>query len=102
MITEPVFIQPNIRYAGDSFDQCLDGSPLAARVHVEVERLFPHRSKKDSMARLSGVFLRDLKLNRFVRLFECAKQGRYRLPHLKIDRAVLNLNKSVVLELAVQ
>ena len=41
---------------------------------------------------LPHVLLRDLQLDRLVRLLERAEQRRGRLAHLKIDRAVLDLN----------
>ena len=54
------------------------------------------------MALLAGVFLRDLQLDRFVGFFEAAEKRRDRFARLKIDRAVLDLDDDVVVELAVE
>ena len=54
------------------------------------------------MARLAEVFLGDLKFDRLVGLLERAEQRRGRLADLEIDRAVLDLNYDVVVELAIE
>src|ERR1700684_76897 len=54
------------------------------------------------MMLLTGVFLRDLKLDRFVRFFEAAEERRDRLAGLEIDRAMLDLDDDVVVELPVE
>ena len=54
------------------------------------------------MPLLAGVFLRDLQLDRFVRVVQAGKQRRYRFPYLEIDRAVLDLHDHVIVEFSVQ
>ena len=75
---------------------------LARRVQVEVENFFPHRREEDHVALLAGVFLRDLQLDGFVGFFEAAEKWRDGLARLEIDRAVLDLDDDVVVELAVE
>ena len=54
------------------------------------------------MALLAGVFLRDLQFDGFVGFFEAAEERRDRLARLEVDRAVLDLDDDVVVELAVE
>src|SRR5262250_677845 len=71
-------------------------------MHIEIQRLFPHRNKKYEVTSLTKVFLGDLQLDCFTRLVQCSEERRCRLAYLKIDRAVLNLNDDVVIELPVE
>src|SRR5262249_55760088 len=77
-------------------------STAIANTHIEIQRLFPHRNKKYEVTSLTKVFLRDLQLDCFTRLVQCSEERRCRLAYLKIDRAVLNLNDDVVIELPVE
>ncbi len=54
------------------------------------------------MVLLTSVFLRDLKLDRFVSFFEAAEEGRDRFARLEVDWAMLDLDDDVVFELAVE
>ena len=54
------------------------------------------------MPLLAGVLLRDLKLDHLVGLLEAAEDRRRRLAHLKVDRAVLDLQDRGVVEAAVE
>ena len=78
------------------------GVPSLPAMHVEIENFFPHRREEAQMTLLAGVFLRDLQLDGFVCFFQPAEQWRYRLARLEIDRAVLDLDDDVVVELAVE
>ena len=54
------------------------------------------------MPLLAEVFLCDLQLDGHGGLFKSAEQRRGRLAHLEINRAVLDLDDDVVVELAVE
>ncbi len=85
-----------------SGDEVLYRRAVASGVHVEIEHLFPHRREEAEMALLAGVFLRDLQLDGLVCFFQSTEEWRYRLASLEIDRAVLDLDNDVVVELAVE
>ena len=68
----------------------------ALRMHVEVEHLFPHRHEEHEVPLLAEILLRDLQLDRFVRLLERAEERRRRLADLEVDRSVLDLQHDVV------
>ena len=71
-------------------------------LHVEVERLLPHRHQEDRVAALAEVLLGDLQLDRLVGVLQRAEQRRRRLAHLEVDRSVLDLDDDVVVEPAVE
>src|SRR5579871_2945955 len=75
---------------------------VAVRVQIEVENFFPHWNQETEMILLSGVFLRDLKLDRFVCFFKATQQRRDRFARLKIDWTVLDLNNDVLFELSIE
>src|SRR5262249_45376182 len=108
MISEPIPIEPHVRDADKTSGRTaerfarnkrLDWCFATAGTHIEIESLLPHRRKEHEMTRLSHVFLRDLELNSLIGLLESPEQRRRRLTHLKIDRAVLDLDDHVVIEL---
>ena len=81
---------------------CLTVRAGSLDLHVEVERLLPHRHQKHRVASLPEVFLGDLQLDGLVGLFERAEQRRGGLPDLEIDWPVLDLDDDVVVELPVE
>src|ERR1700690_2652631 len=54
------------------------------------------------MPRLSRIFLRDLQLDGFICFVECAEKRRSWLTHLEINRAILDLQNDVCVELPVE
>ena len=82
VVAQPVVVQAHVDHAheaaggpmkGAAGDQRLDGRGPRGGVHVEIERLFPHRNQEDRVARLPEVLLGDLQLDGLVGLFERAE-----------------------------
>src|ERR1700751_4112614 len=108
---EPVRLHSHIGNADESADWTMEGSSgddllrerdLVIRMQIEVEYFFPHRRNVNKVPLLAQVLLCDLQLDRFVRLLEPAEQRRDGLTHLKVNRAVLDLDHDVVVELSVE
>ena len=76
--------------------------PSAPTCRSKSSASFHIGTQKHRVPRLADVLLRDLQLDRLVRLLERAEQRRRRLAHLEVDRAVLDLDDHVVVELAVE
>ena len=111
MIGQPVCAQPYIGNADISAsrpmkttarDNILDRRMLSVDAHIEVQNFLPHRHQEHRMPLLACVFLGNLQFDCFVGLFQSTEQGRRRLPHLKIDGAILDLHDHVVVEFPVQ
>src|ERR1700690_1158905 len=83
-------------------DEGFHGRRVLCSVHVKIEDLFPHRHEKTEMPRLSRIFLRDLQLDGFICFVECAEKRRSWLTHLEINRAILDLQNDVCVELPVE
>src|SRR5690348_9044984 len=103
MIAGPIVIETHISNTGESAQRPVknlarsERLPRRARptgVHVEVERLFPHWDQKHRVPGLAEIFLRDLQLDRLIRVLEPTEQWRCRLADLKIDRTILEDRKS--------
>src|SRR5580704_11951282 len=71
-------------------------------MHVEVEDFLPHWREENDVVLLACVFLRDLEFDRFIGFLEAAEEWRNRFARLEVDRAVLDLDDDVVIELAVE
>src|SRR5450755_1111330 len=71
-------------------------------LHIEIEYLLPQRREKTEVPLLAQIFLRNLQFDGLVRLLQSREQWRSRLPHLKINRSILDLNDDVVVELPIQ
>src|SRR6266478_3834399 len=97
MIAEPIFVKPDVGYANESANERFHRDP-----QIEIERLFPHGHQKYGVPRLAKIFLSNLQLDRLVCFFKSAEEWRGGLADLEVDRAVLDLDHDVVVELAVQ
>ncbi len=112
MIAGPIVIEADVDHADESTggplkdlagDERLHrGGAPRLRVHIEIERLFPHWNEKDGVMRLAEIFLRNLQLDGLIGVLQRAEQRRRGFAHLEIDGAVLDLHDHVVVELAVQ
>jgi len=84
VITVPVGVQADVRYADKSAGRPTEGAARNNRlhwgrasapdVHVEIECLLPHWRQEDGVPRLAKVFLGDLKLDRLVGSLERAEK----------------------------
>ena len=112
-MAQPVRVAAHVRHADEPAGaaartcgpatSCFTGVPAPpAGLHVEVEHLLPHRHDVAQVPLLAQILLRDLQLDRLVRLLQPAEQRRRRLAHLEIDRAVLDLDDDVVFEQPVE
>ena len=113
VVAEPVGVAADVRHADEPAGRVARTScpRRGAFTGVPRRRLtcmsksstsFHIGTRKHRVPLLAEVLLRDLQLDRLVRLLERAEQRRRRLAHLEVDRPVLDLDDDVVVELAVE
>ena len=98
VVAGPVLVEPDVCDTGESADARLHG----AGANIEIEHLFPHRREIHRVLRLPEIFRCDLQLDGFASMIDAAEERRCRFAHLEIDRAVLDLDDDVGVELAVE
>ena len=85
-----------------AFSNCSNGRTLAELIGISVKTFFPERMEIDHMLRVAEIFLGNLHFKHQVGLRSLAEQRADGLAGLEVDRTVLNLDKHVVAELAVE
>src|SRR5437763_16474187 len=69
---------------------------------IEIQHFFPHRNQETQVPLLTCIFLGDLQFYSFVCVLESAEKGRNRLPGLKVDWSMFDLNDDIVFEFSIQ
>lgn len=107
VVAGPVFIVAGVGHGHHSVARALDqrthmGVAIRAGVHVEVQNLAEPGHQVADVALLARVLLRNLELHGNVGVLQAANQRGDRFAHLEVHGAVLDLQRDVVAEGAVQ